>query len=165
MLYLKSKLNLLPNRNKISVKVWAQKYVIQEFAHRCDVWNCLADKISCTFRSDMVIPVIKIDFKCSCDSEVRYLDLTYFSELRHAKEAVKPFMMAVLRTLVLQETVKHFLGVVKITYAFPVTCSLIFSHLIVLCLCRGSNSCRPVCSQTLVSASSIVRHLLAHLAE
>jgi hypothetical protein len=36
-----------------------------------------------------------IDSKCSCDSEVRYLDVTCVSELRHCKEAVKRFLVAV----------------------------------------------------------------------
>jgi len=93
------KLNYLPHRNKIFIKVWAlQKYLIQELAHQCDVRNCLAEKISSTFGSNLVVPIIKIDFKCSCDNEVRYLDLTYFSELRHSKEAARRFLVAVQRT-------------------------------------------------------------------
>lgn len=61
--------------------------------------------MSSTFGSNLVIPIIKIDIKCSCDSEVRFLDLTYFSELQHSKEAVKSFLVAFYRTLALQKAV------------------------------------------------------------
>jgi hypothetical protein len=61
------------------MKVWAlQKYLIQELAHQCDVWNCFADKISSPFGSNSVVPIIRIDLKCSSDFEVQYFDLTYF---------------------------------------------------------------------------------------
>jgi hypothetical protein len=78
----------------------------------------LSDKISSTFDSNLVVPIIKIDLKCSCNNEVRYLNLTCFWELRHSKEAAKHFLVAVFRTLPLQETVKHFLVVIQRTYAF-----------------------------------------------
>jgi hypothetical protein len=114
------KLNYLPHRNKIFVNVWAlQKYLIQELAHQCDVWDYLAEKISSVFSSNLVVHFIKIDFKCSCDNEIRYLDLTYFSELRHSKEAVRCFLVAVFRTLALQERVKHFLVALQRIYALP----------------------------------------------
>jgi hypothetical protein len=31
--------------------------------------DCLADKLSSTFGSNLVAPIIKIDFKLSCDNE------------------------------------------------------------------------------------------------
>jgi hypothetical protein len=60
--------------------------LVQELGHQCVVRNCLADRISSTFGSNLVVPIIKTDFKCSCDNEVRYLDLTYFSELWCSKK-------------------------------------------------------------------------------
>jgi hypothetical protein len=83
-----------------------QKYLIQELAHQYDFRNCLTDKISSALGSDLVVPIIKIDFRCLYDIEVRYLDLTYFSELRHSKEAVKPFLAAVQRTCAFPRHVK-----------------------------------------------------------
>jgi hypothetical protein len=72
--------------------------LIQELAHQCDVWNYLADNISFTFGSNLVTPITQIDFNTHVISEVRYLDLTWFSELRHSKEAAKRFLVAVQRT-------------------------------------------------------------------
>jgi hypothetical protein len=96
-------LNYLRRRSNILIKVWAlQKYLIQELAHLFDVRNCSADKISSAFRSNLVVPVINVDFKCSCENEIRYLDLAYFSELWPSKEAMERFLVAV-----------------QITYAFP----------------------------------------------
>jgi hypothetical protein len=77
------KLNYLPLRNKIFIKVWTlQNTCSKSLAHHCDVRNCLADKISSALGSNLVVP---IDFKGSCENEVQYLDLTYFSKLRHSK--------------------------------------------------------------------------------
>jgi hypothetical protein len=123
MLYLKSyyvQVELFTHIIKIFIKVWAvQKYLIQELAHQCGVRSSLSDKISSAFGSNLVVPVIKIDFKCSCENEVWYLDhITYFSKLRHSKEVVKRFMVGVFRTLTFQEMVKRILVAVQITYAF-----------------------------------------------
>jgi hypothetical protein len=56
--------------------------------------NYLADKISHTFGSRLVVPITRIVFKCACDYEIRYLDLTYFLEFLHSKKAVKRFLVA-----------------------------------------------------------------------
>jgi hypothetical protein len=98
---------------------WITLYLVQELVHQWDVRNCLADKISSSFGSNSVAPIAKIDFQCLYNNEVRYLDLTNFLELRHSKEAVKRFLVAVLRTLALQEKVKLFLVAVQRTYTFP----------------------------------------------
>lgn len=90
--------NYFPHRSRIFIKVRALQGLIQELAHHWDVPNCLSDKIPCTFSSNFVVPIIKIEFKCSCDTEVRYLDVMYFSKLRHSKEAAKRFIVAVQRT-------------------------------------------------------------------
>jgi hypothetical protein len=67
------------NAIKSFIKVWAlQKYTIQELVRQCDVRRCLADTISSTFGSNLVVPIIKVDFKCPCDTKVRYLIVTYF---------------------------------------------------------------------------------------
>jgi hypothetical protein len=109
----------LPHRNRIFVKIWApQKYLVQELAHQCDVQNCLSNKISSTFGSNSVVPIIKTDFKCSCDNKVWHSDLMYFSELWH-KEAVKRFLVAIFRTLALQEMVTRFLVAVQRSYTLP----------------------------------------------
>jgi hypothetical protein len=59
------KLKYLPHRNKIFVKILAlQKHLNQDAAHQWDVQKCLADKVSSIFGSNLVVPIIKIDFKC-----------------------------------------------------------------------------------------------------
>jgi hypothetical protein len=99
------------------IKVWArQKYLIQELAHQCNVRNCMAHRMSSTFSSNLVVPIIKVGFKYLCDHEVRYLDLMYFSELWHSKETVKHFVVAVFINLALQEMVKCFLVAVQRTH-------------------------------------------------
>jgi hypothetical protein len=58
----------------------------------------LADRMSSTFGLNFVVPIIKIDLKCSCNSEERYLNLKRFSEIWHSKEEVKRFLVAVKRS-------------------------------------------------------------------
>jgi hypothetical protein len=55
-----------------------QTYLIQEMVYHWDVRSNFTDKISSTFGSNLVVPIVKIDFKRSYDKEARYLDLTYF---------------------------------------------------------------------------------------
>jgi hypothetical protein len=55
----------------ILIKVWAiQKYLIEQLAHQCDVLSSSADKTSSTFGSNLAVPIIKFNFKCSYDNEV-----------------------------------------------------------------------------------------------
>jgi len=112
------KLNYWPRRNKIVINVWTvQTYLIHELVHQCDVRNCLADKISCAFGPSIVVPITKIDLKLSCDyyhvwierilrtsgtSRKRWSGFWWLlSELWHFKEAVKRFLVAVVRTVAL----------------------------------------------------------------
>lgn len=89
------KINYLPHRNNITIKVWSlQTYLVQDLVHQCDVRNCLEDKISSKFGSNLVIRIVKIDVKFPCYNEVRYLDLTHLSELRLSNEEVKGSLVA-----------------------------------------------------------------------
>jgi hypothetical protein len=106
-------MNYVRHRNKIFIKVWAlQKYLIQELAHQRYVKKCLADKISLALGSYFVVTIIKTDL--TAHVTMKY-NLMYFSELQHSKEVVKCFLVAVFRTLALQETVKRFLVSVQRT--------------------------------------------------
>jgi hypothetical protein len=47
--------------------------------HQYDVPNCLADKISSIFGSNLVVPIISVDFKPLCDSGVDFgFDVFFF---------------------------------------------------------------------------------------
>jgi hypothetical protein len=74
---------------------------------------------SSTSGSNLVVPISKINLKGSCDNEVRYLDLTYFSDHLNSKEVVKHFLVAVLRSLALSRNGEALLVAVQRTYAFP----------------------------------------------
>jgi hypothetical protein len=53
----------------ILIGVWTlEKYLIQQLAHQCHVRDNLAENL--TFGSNLVVPIIKTDFKCSCDNEI-----------------------------------------------------------------------------------------------
>jgi hypothetical protein len=54
-----------------------------------------------TFSSNVVVPVIKIDVKCSCDSEVRYFGFNVPFRNLALQELVKRLLVTVQKNLLI----------------------------------------------------------------
>jgi hypothetical protein len=104
--------------------------MIQELANQCDVRNCLADKVSSTFGSNLVAPITKINFECSC-GKVRYLGITCFQNSGTPRKRWGLFWLVFSELWSFKLRWSAFWWLLEELAHIQVTCNLKFRHLIV----------------------------------